>query len=193
MRGKYVCFALNNCYESIFKIKYLQGWTLGFSPPLLLPLASQKPVLVALSHEAGTLNTNTEWTRGLNPKSSFEPIFVFKNTINPKTRGHSLCVHRKLLCIAIFLSLFFPSPETLVVFSPFIYWSAKWIISVINQALSLHFLRCCHCYEVQCAIKIKLRLHYPLFYGWRMTWWIFFQHPQHGVSFLHRTTSSPRS
>lgn len=75
------------------------------------------------------------------------------------------CIYRKLLCIAIFLSSFFsPSAETLVVFSPFIYWSAKWIISVINQAFSLRFLRCCHCYEVQCAIKIKLRLHYHLFY-----------------------------
>ena len=65
-----------------------------------------------------------------------------------------------------FFSFFFPSSsaETLVVFSPFIYWSAKWIISVINQTLPLHFLRCCHCYEVQCAIKIKLRLHYHLFY-----------------------------
>lgn len=75
------------------------------------------------------------------------------------------CVYRELLCIAIF-PLFFlpPSTETSVVFSPFIYWSAKWIISVINQALSLPFLRCCHCYEVQCAIKIKLRLHYQLFY-----------------------------
>lgn len=78
---------------------------------------------------------------------------------------------------------FFPSPETLVVFSPFIYWSAEWIISVINQALSLHFLRCCRCYEVQRAIKIKLRLHYHLFYRERITRWIF-------SSSLHRTTSS---
>lgn len=68
---------------------------------------------------------------------------------------------------------FFPSPETLVVFSPFIYWSAEWIISAINQALSLHFLRCCRCYEVQRAIKIKLGLHYHLFYRDRITRWIF--------------------
>lgn len=31
------------------------------------------------------------------------------------------------------------------------------------------FLRCCHCYEVQRAIKIKLRLRYHLFYRERMT------------------------